>query len=363
MKTAILGATGLVGRTLLALLAEREWARGAPLLLTSASSAGRELDFRGRAVACAAADGADLTGIDIALFSAGAAASRRYGPALAGSGAWVIDNSSAFRLEEGVPLVVPEANGDLLPHLARVAGGSADAGRVASGGIIANPNCSTIQIAVALAPLEAAFGLRAVHCTTLQAVSGAGQAGVDEMAAQVRAAGDAQRDRLAAGRLRSTAPPADSGIPVPEVFPRRIAFNAVPAIGPAEEDGSFREETKVLHELRKILDRPDLAVTCTAVRVPVWSGHCVAVRVVLARRVTPDEAREAMSAGRGLRLEEGPHAYATPAEWAGDGGVSVGRLRGESGRDDVLLFWVVADNLLKGAALNALQIADLLVAG
>ncbi len=330
MRTAILGATGLVGRTMLKLLESRAWADDEPLLLCSSRSAGQELRFRGRPLRCQDAEAADLKGVQLALCSAGAAASRRHAPRLRDAGAWVVDNSSAFRLDADVPLVVPEVN----PALVAGRCGAA-AGR---GGIIANPNCSTIQLAVALAPLLRSFGLREVHVTTLQAVSGAGQKGLDELA-------------------RQTADPEARC----EVFARPIAANVVPEIGAAMPDGSFEEEAKVGRELRKIFELTRLAVTCTATRVPVACGHAAAVRVLTERPAPVAAARVAMAAWPGLEVAAGAHEYRTPLEIAGDAGVHVGRLRGEPGRGDVLLFWVVADNLLKGAAWNALQIADLLV--
>jgi aspartate-semialdehyde dehydrogenase len=207
---------------------------------------------------------------------------------------------------------------------------------------VANPNCSTIQIALPCAALERAAGLRAVHVTTLQAVSGAGQQGLDELAAQ---AGD-----LAGGEREG----AERG---GEVFPRRIAANAVPAIGAPGVDGFFEEERKVHRELRKILGRSALAVTCTATRVPVWNGHAAAVRAVLARPAAVAELRAALAGHPGLVCDGEADQYTTPAEVSGRTAVHVGRLRHEPGREDAVLFWVVADNLLKGAAWNAVQIA------
>jgi aspartate-semialdehyde dehydrogenase len=347
MKTAILGATGLVGRVMLKLLEERPWADEPPLLLAGERSAGSRLQFRGGTLTCRDAAQADWAGTDIALFSAGGAASRVYAPRFAAAGAWVIDNSSAHRKDPRVPLVVPEVNGGLVPRLDRP--GARD-----GGGIIANPNCSTIQIAIALAPLEQAFGLAEVQVTTLQAVSGAGRRAVEALARELPA-GREIGERLLAGDL-AVAGAGEKG----EVFPRAIAGNAIPEIGPPLPDGSFEEEAKVVRELRKILDRPQLSVCCTATRVPVWNGHSAAVRAVLRRPATPAEAVARMGAWPGLVVDPSPHGYATPAEASGDGRTRVGRVRRDPGREDALLFWVVADNLLKGAALNALQIADLL---
>ncbi len=346
MRTAILGATGLVGRVMLRLLETRPWVDDPPLLLAGSRPAGTELPFRGRAVAVRDAGTADLAGIRLALFSAGGAASREYAPRFAALGAWVVDNSSAYRMDEAVPLVVPEVNPGLVPRLGP--------GAPAGGGLIANPNCSTIQVVVPLAALHAAGGLREVQVTTLQAVSGAGRLAVQELAGQLpgqagRAAG------LAAGELADDADPGAAA-----VLPRRIAGNVVPRIGAPLPDGSFEEEAKVARELRKILELPALAVSCTATRVPVWNGHSAAVRVVLARPLTLEAARRAMIAMGGVEVDPSPHGYATPAEASGDGAIRVGRLRHDPDRPEALLFWVVADNLLKGAALNAVQIADLL---
>jgi len=335
MRTAILGATGLVGRIMLTYLDQMEWVDEEPLLLCSQRSAGYELPFRSKLVTCRNATEVDPTTIQLALFSAGAAASRDYAPRFTAAGAWVVDNSSAFRMEPEVPLVVPEINPALVPALCP--------SQNSQGGIIANPNCSTIQIALALAPLDQAFGLREVHVTTMQSVSGAGQRGLTELKLQL--AGEAP-DHPAAEQL----------------FPQQIAHNVLPAIGPALADGSFEEEIKVVRELRKILDLPDLAVTCTATRVPVRIGHCAAVRVVLSRAVKPPEAIKAMQEWPGLVVHADPHAYETPRQVSGRTEVYVGRLRQESRRENVLLFWIVADNLLKGAAWNAVQIAELLVA-
>jgi aspartate-semialdehyde dehydrogenase len=213
------------------------------------------------------------------------------------------------------------------------------AGRGEPGGIIANPNCSTIQIAMAVAPLDEAFGVVETHVTTLQAVSGAGQAAVSEL------------DHQEQGGAPNTG----------GAFARPIFRNAIPAIGPALPDGSYEEEAKVVRELRKILGRgPDLAVTCTATRVPVVTGHSAAVRLVCEQPVDLKRAAEALAGMPGVMVESAPHGYATPAEIAGTTAVHVGRLRADSSNRRALLMWVVADNLLKGAAWNAVQIADLL---
>jgi aspartate-semialdehyde dehydrogenase len=328
MKTAILGASGLVGRTMLRLMEKATWADADPLLLVSARSAGRELPFRGRRLVCREVQAEHFQGVDLALFSAGGEASRRWAPQAEAAGCVVVDNSSAWRMDHRVPLVVPEINGG---------SGQVSLGQ---GGIIANPNCSTIQVALAVAPLEKLAGLREVQVTTMQAVSGAGQAGVAELDRQLSDESARQH---------------------PEVFPRTIAGNVIPAIGKALPGGFFEEETKVELELRKILGRgDDLAVTCTATRVPVANGHSAAVRVVCGRPVTPEEAVRAMAGWPGLLVEADSHLYATALEVSGRTTVHVGRLRADPGNDHALLMWVVADNLLKGAAWNAVQIAAML---
>jgi aspartate-semialdehyde dehydrogenase len=329
MKVAVLGATGLVGRMMLKLLEDCAWLSGDPLLLCSARGAGTKLEFAGRHLECREVSGLDFQDVDIALFSAGGQVSRTWGPVAAEAGAWVVDNSSAWRMDEGVALVVPEINGRLVRPV-----GESD-----QGGIIANPNCSTIQIAMAVAPLDEAFRVKETHVTTLQAVSGAGRAAVSEMENQEK----------------GLAPNPDGP------FPRPIFRNAIPAIGPALPDGSFEEETKVVRELRKILGRgSDLAVTCTATRVSVVTGHSAAVRLVCEKPVDLKRAVNALAQMPGVKVDPDPHGYLTPLEIAGQSTVHVGRLRADPDNTHALLLWVVADNLLKGAAWNAVQIADLL---
>ena len=328
MKVAVLGATGLVGRTMLKLIEGQAWVSGDPVLLSSSRGAGSKLEFAGRNLECKEVTARDFQDVDIALFSAGKDASRTWGPVAAEAGVWVVDNSSAWRMEEGVALVVPEING----RLVKAAGKG-------EGGIIANPNCSTIQVAMAVAPLDEVFGVREAHVTTLQAVSGAGQAAVSELERQ-------EQDPTAEG----------SGI-----FARPIFRNTIPAIGAALPDGSYEEEDKVVRELRKILGRADdLAVTCTATRVPVVAGHSAAVRLVCEDEIDLARAADALAKWPGVQVDPDPHGYLTPREIAGKTAVHVGRLRAERDNPRAMMLWVVADNLLKGAAWNAVQIADLL---
>ncbi|MFT5233587.1 MAG: aspartate-semialdehyde dehydrogenase [Candidatus Krumholzibacteriia bacterium] len=330
MKIAILGATGLVGRKMLSLLSEQDWVTEAPLLLASPRSAGASQTFRGTELVCQAVAAEHFEAVDLALFSAGGDPSRHWGPIATAKGAWVVDNSSAWRMDEETPLVVPEINGALVREIKN---GPAQ--------IIANPNCSTIQIVQAVAPIDREFRVNEVQVTTLQAVSGAGQSAVAELTQQNEGA-----DRQAASS-----------------FPRTMAHNVVPAIGAAAPAGMFEEEEKVVQEMRKIMSRRnDLKVSCTAVRVPVYNGHSAAVRVVCDRPVDLETAHNVLSNWPGVIAEKDPHQFLTPLEMSGRHEVHVGRVRRDPDNPHALLMWVVADNLLKGAALNAVQIAALIAA-
>jgi aspartate-semialdehyde dehydrogenase len=334
MRTAILGATGLVGRVMLELLEARDWVDEPPLLLVSERSEGKPLPFRGEELACVHSAETSIEGVNLALFSAGAAASLEQAARFVDAGAWVVDNSTAFRMDDSVPLMIPEINAATLPDRPQV---------------IANPNCSTMQIAMTLAPLHTLFGLKACHVTTLQSVSGAG--GVARSALE-------EQLRLCMPRLHGDLGPGRQEDVTGGVFPHQIAFNAIPEIGAPEDDGSFAEEAKVVNEMRKIFDLPDLAVTCLATRVPVWNSHSASIRAVFDRPVDRDRALGALHAFPGLQVADSPHGYRTALDASGKDDCFVGRVRLETGRDDVLLLWVVADNLRKGAALNAVQIAD-----
>ncbi len=328
MRTAVLGASGLVGRKMLTLLEDCSWLSGDPVLLTSARSAGTEISFRGRNLTCREVSAEDFAGVDLALFSAGGGTSRQWAPIAAAAGCVVVDNSSAWRMDPLVPLVVPEINGQLAKS---------------QPGIIANPNCSTIQIVMAVSPLDKVFGVKECHVTTLQAISGAGQAAVQEILQQTR---DFPEDSNSAG-----------------FFPRPMAYNVLPAIGAKTEFGGYEEETKVLHEMRRIMDRKDdLHITCTATRVPVLDGHSAAIRVVCEKAITPQKALAVLEKVPGVIVTADPHDFHTAREIAGNNDVYVGRVRQDPGCERSLLMWVVADNLLKGAAWNAVQIAGV-VAG
>jgi aspartate-semialdehyde dehydrogenase len=328
---AVVGATGLVGRTMLTVLLERDFPTREIRALASARSAGSDLEAGGRSFTVAEATAAAFDGVDIALFSAGADQSRLLAPLAVDRGAVVIDNSSAWRMDDEVPLVVSQVNPeDLDWHK----------------GIIANPNCSTMQLAPLLAALRDAVGLRRVIVDTYQSVSGTGSDAIEEMEAQVRArvAGDS---------------------PVASVYPHPIAFNALPEIDTFMDNGYTKEEWKVVSESRKILHLPDLPVSCTAVRVPVFVSHSEAVHVETERPISPAEAREAFAATPGVVVVDDPqsHSYPLAMDAADKDEIFVGRVREDaslpSGRG--LAFWVVADNLRKGAATNAVELAELLI--
>lgn len=320
MKLAILGATGAVGRTMLQILEERDFPADELVPLASERSAGTVLTWRGRQWTVQAPSPAAFAGCDIALFSAGASRSREWAPIAAEAGAIVIDNSSAWRMDPQVPLVVPEVNGAEVADRPR--------------GIIANPNCATIQLVVALAALHRAGGLRRVVVTTLQSVSGAGQSGVAALEAE-----------LAGGT--------SDGSP----FVARIAGNAIPWIGPRQDDGWNEEEVKIRAESRRILGLPELSIVATCVRVPVHTGHSISVTVELDRPLTQDAACAALDDADGLVCHDAS-ADPMPLDFAGQDSVGVGRVRVDPDSPNVLHLWVVADNLRKGAATNAVQIAE-----
>jgi len=333
---AVVGATGAVGREMVKVLDERDFPVAELRLYASPRSVGEAIEFRGKSVAVDVLPEAPPDDIDIALFSAGSSVSLEAAPLFAKQGAVVIDNSSAWRMDRDVPLVVPEVNPERVFD-AQAAGGK---------GIIANPNCSTIQLVVALKPLADAFGLERVVVSTYQSVSGAGQAGIKELSEQVVSLFNSRE-------LVSAA------------FPHTIAFNCIPAIGEPRDDGYTDEEWKLVTETRKIMSLPDLRVSPTAVRVPVFACHSESVHVQCSRKVTPKQAKAALSQAEGLviqdRLAEGE--YPMGGVSAGTDDVFVGRIRQDPDDDCSLNLWVVADNLRKGAALNAVQIAETLDEG
>jgi aspartate-semialdehyde dehydrogenase len=324
MHVAVLGATGAVGRTMLQVLAERKLPVDRLTLLASPRSAGRSVEWGGREWTIGVPEPGSFRGVDFALFSAGGSRSKEWGPRAAAEGAVVVDNSSAWRMDPQVPLVVPEVN--------------AAAAKDAPKGIIANPNCSTIQMVVALEAIRRAGGLTRVIATTYQSVSGAGETGRDAL----------ERELSAEGRGRDAESP----------FTRRIAGNVVPQIGPFDEEGWTEEERKMINETRKILSLPDLAVASTCVRVPVEVGHSVQVAVETERELSVDEAREALAAFPGITASRRGDDFPTPLETAGTDDVYVGRIRRDPYIPRTLHLWVVSDNLRKGAATNAVQIVE-----
>lgn len=346
LTIAVVGATGQVGRVVRQLLAEREVPVTRVRYFSSARSAGSTLPWRDEEIVvedAAAASEADLRGIDIAIFSAGGSTSRELAPRFVAAGAVVVDNSSAWRRDPEVPLVVAEVN----PH----------ALRERPKGIIANPNCTTMAIMPVLKPLAVAAGLERLVATTYQAVSGSGLAGVAELAGQVSAAVRSQVPLEALVHSGSAVP-----IPEPEVYVAPIAFDVVPLAGALVDDGSGEtdEEQKLRHESRKILELPDLRVAGTCVRVPVFTGHSIAVHAEFASPLSPERARDLLAGAPGVELEEVP----TPLQAAGTDPSLVGRIRADQSAPEGrgLVLFVSSDNLRKGAALNAVQITELLVA-
>ncbi len=333
-RVAIIGATGNVGREMLNILAEREFPIGDVVPLASRRSVGVEVSFGDTTLKCQDLEQFDFTGVDFALMSAGSAVSREWGPKIGAQGAIVIDNSSCFRYDSDVPLVVPEVNAHVLE------GYMAQNNRR---NIIANPNCSTAQLVVALKPLHDHMPIRRVVCATYQSVSGAGKDGVDELWNQTR--GIFVTDQ-----------------PEPKAFTRQIAFNVIPHIDVFMEDGSTKEEWKMTVETKKILD-PKIKLTATCVRVPVFVGHSEAVNIEFDGEVTAEEARNILRQAPGVMVVDDPGEtqYVTPVECVGDFATFVSRIREDQTADNALNMWIVSDNLRKGAALNTVQIAETIV--
>jgi aspartate-semialdehyde dehydrogenase len=335
MRVGIVGATGLVGGLMREVLAERQFAVSELRVFASTRSAGRRLPWSGGEVEVEDADTADYMGLDVALFSAGATASKRLAPRAVEAGAVVIDNSSAWRMDPDVPLVVPEVN-------------SAAIGRRPKG-IIANPNCTTMVVMPVLAPLHRAAGLRRLVASTYQAVSGAGRAGVQELSEQVEKIGTSA-DRL-------TFSSAGVDLPVPSEFALAIAYNVVPLAGHLVDDET-NEEHKFRDESRKILDIPELAVSCTCVRVPVYTGHSVSLSAEFEHALEPENALELLRSAPGVSVVDIP----SPLGASGTDPCYVGRVRRDAGAAHALSMFVSGDNLRKGAALNAVQILEALAA-
>ncbi len=322
---AIVGATGLVGKEMLNLLEERDFPLSRLRLFASERSTGLALPFRGKELKVERLEKGCFRGIELALFSAGAQVSLKYAPQAQSDGAIVVDNSAAFRMEPQVPLVIPEINsGDLADQR----------------GLVANPNCSTIQMLLALYPLYLAAGVERVFVSTYQSVSGTGQDAWEELTRQSR---DLLRGRK----------------PHPSVYPHQIGFNLIPQIGDFDRKGYSMEEIKFAQETQKILHDPRIRVYATTVRVPVFRGHSEAVSLQTRKRLTASQAKELLSQAPGVKLSEGED-YPLPLDCVGRDEVLVGRVREGGEGENILQLWVVADNLRKGAALNAVQITELL---
>ena len=328
-KVAVVGATGNVGREMLDILAERRFPADEVVAIASRRSQGTEVSFGDKTLKVKAIDNYDFSDVDICLMSAGGSVSKEWSPKIAAAGAVVIDNSSAWRMDPDVPLIVPEVNADAVAGFTKK-------------NIIANPNCSTAQLVVALKPLHDAAKIKRVVVSTYQSVSGAGKEGMDELFAQTKAV-------------------YTNGEMVTKKFPRRIAFNLIPHIDVFMEDGYTKEEWKMMMETKKILD-PKIKLTATCVRVPVFISHSEAVNIEFERPITPDEARDILRKAPGCLVidkhEDG--GYVTPYEAAGEDATYISRIREDATVENGLVLWCVSDNLRKGAALNAIQIAECL---
>ena len=329
-KVAIVGATGNVGRVLLDILAERAFPADEVVALASRRSQGKEVSFGDKILKTKALETYDFSDIDICLMSAGGDVSKEWAPRIAAQGAVVIDNSSAWRYDQDVPLIVPEVNADAAAGFSKK-------------NIIANPNCSTAQLVVALKPLHDHAVIRRVVVSTYQSVSGAGKAGEDELDRQTRSVYSLQ----------------DA---VVEKFQKRIAFNLIPQIDVFMEDGFTKEEWKMMVETKKILD-PKIKLTATCVRVPVFVSHSEAVNVEFEKPITADEAREILRAAPGVMVIDKREAggYVTPIDATGEDATYISRIREDATVENGIAFWCVSDNLRKGAALNAVQIAEVLI--
>lgn len=332
-NVAIAGATGAVGQEMMQILAERNFPVGELRLLASERSLGRKYSFCGKEITVSVLDEDSFDGIDIALFSAGSERSRKYADCAVASGAVVIDNSSAFRMDPEIPLVIPEIN-------------AATAGLHSKKGIVANPNCTTAVILMALKPIYDVSRIKRVVATSFQAVSGAGAGGIAELESQVQ------------NWSESKEPPQETN-----TFPHQIAFNVIPQIDSFTETGYTKEEMKLHNETRKILGDDSILLTATTVRVPVFRSHSVSLNLEMERKVTVEEAREAIRNFPGVSLVDDPENldYPMPVESSGKDDCFVGRIREDYTVENGLSLWVSGDQLRKGAALNAVQIAELLV--
>jgi aspartate-semialdehyde dehydrogenase len=328
-NVAIVGATGMVGQEFIKVLEQRRFPMTSVQLYASDRSHGRKMKVHGEELEVKETTAKSFDGIDIALFSAGADISRQFSPIAAQAGATVIDNSAAFRMEPDVPLVVPEVNPeDIRMHH----------------GIIANPNCSTIQMVVVLYPLHKVNPIKRITVATYQSVSGTGLAAIEELTTQSRLVLEGQKTK-------------------PQVYPYQIAFNVLPEIDVFLQNGYTKEEWKMVEETHKIMHAPDIAVSATCARVPVRIGHSEAVQIEFSHPMSPEEAKRILSKSPGVKLMDDPatRLYPYPLMVAGQDDVFVGRIRKDASHPNGLVLWIVGDNLRKGAALNAVQIAEKLV--
>lgn len=329
-NVAVAGATGAVGNQMIACLEERNFPVKSVRFLASSRSAGKTLNFRGEPVVVEEMTETSFNGMDIALFSCGGGTSEKFAPAAARSGCVVIDNSSAWRMDPRVPLVVPEVNSHAIAGYTQK-------------GIIANPNCSTIQMVVALSPIHRKFGIKRIVVSTYQAVSGTGQKAIVELDGQVRAIMNAQ--------------PVEN-----KVYPHRIAFNCLPHIDVFLENGYTKEEMKMVNETRKIMEDDTIGVTATTVRVPVFYSHSEAINIETRLPITPEAVRDLLQHAPGVKVVDDTRAnvYPMPIDAAGQDLTYVGRIRQDESIPNAVNLWVVADNIRKGAATNAVQIAEIL---
>jgi len=331
-NVAVVGATGAVGGAMLSVLERRNFPTDELRLLASERSIGKKLVFRGQEIAVQQLTKDSFKDIDIALFSAGASRSLEFAPAAAASGAIVVDNSSAFRMDPEIPLVVPEVNVHAIRHYTKR-------------GIIANPNCSTIQMLVALKPLYDKVGIKRIVVSTYQAVSGTGAKAIEELHTQIQ--------DYVSGKEMSA-----------KVYPHQIAFNCLPQIDSFLDNGYTKEEMKMVNETRKIFEDASIGVTATAVRVPVYYGHSEAVNIETERKITAQEVKDLLARAPGVKLVDEPQKgiYPLAIDCVGNFETLVGRIREDESIDNGINLWVVSDNILKGAALNAVQIAEHLIA-
>jgi aspartate-semialdehyde dehydrogenase len=329
---AVVGATGAVGQEMLDCLEERNFPIGELTLLASARSAGKEISFRGKLIKVKELTHDSFEGVDIALFSAGGGLSLEYAPSAAAAGAIVIDNSSAFRMDEDVPLVVPEINPEAVKDCPK--------------GIIANPNCTTIISLMALYPLHKLFGLKSIIASSYQAVSGSGAQGITELDEQIKVLG-------AGGEVTEE---------MINVYPCQIASNVIPQVDDFTETGYTKEELKMLNESQKILGLPELKVTCTCVRVPVHRSHSVSITAQFKKTVDVEQARAVFADYPGINLKDDPeqNLFPVPLDTTLQDDCLVGRIRKDMVFNNALALWVVGDQVRKGAALNAVQIAEII---